>query len=214
MALGIGVVLLGLISVAVLLLVVSARLPKLVTVSDYKPLLVSEVYANNGEKIGEYFRERRIVVPYEKMPKRLIEAFLAAEDSSFFQHGGINFTAVLRAFFANIRAGRTVQGGSTITQQVAKSLLLTSERTYTRKLKEAMLAYRMESHLAKEEILYLYLNQIYLGQSAYGVAMAAQTYFRKNLDQLTLAEMAMLAGLPHAPSRYSPMHNPPRAKER
>jgi penicillin-binding protein 1A len=215
LAIILGVGLVGIIGVAIMLLVISSRLPKLVTVNDYKPLLVSEVYSNNGEKIGEFFRERRIVVPYEKFPKRIVQAFTAAEDSSFFEHGGINFTAILRAFFANMRAGRAVQGGSTITQQVAKSLLLqTSEKTYTRKIREAMLAYRMEAHLAKEEILYLYLNQIYLGQGAYGVAMAAQTYFRKSLDQLTLAEIAILAGLPQAPSRYSPIHNPMRAKER
>ncbi|HEX4926318.1 MAG TPA: PBP1A family penicillin-binding protein, partial [Bdellovibrionales bacterium] len=214
LAVVLGLVLLSVIGVTASLLVISAQLPKMVTVADYKPLLVSEVYSNNGEKIGEFFRERRIVVPYEKFPKKLVEAFLAAEDSSFFEHGGINFTAIIRAFFANMRAGRAVQGGSTITQQVAKSILQATEKTYMRKIREAIFSYRMEAHLGKEDILYLYLNQIYLGQGAYGVAMAAQTYFRKNLDQLTLAEMALLAGLPQAPSRYSPIHNPLRAKER
>jgi penicillin-binding protein 1A len=213
-AVGIGLFLLAIIAVTVTLLIISARLPKLITINDYKPLLVSEVYSQSGEKIGEFFRERRIVVPYEKVPKKIVEAFIAAEDSSFFEHGGINFTAIFRAFLVNIRAGRSVQGGSTITQQVAKSILQATEKTYTRKLREAMFAYRMEASLSKEEIIYLYLNQIYLGQGAYGVAMAGQTYFRKNLDQLTLAEIAILAGLPQAPSRYSPIHNPQRAKER
>ncbi|MGE3973686.1 MAG: penicillin-binding protein 1A [Bdellovibrionales bacterium] len=204
----------GLLIVGATLLIVSATLPSLITMNDYKPLLVSHVYSAKGEKIGEFFRERRIITPPDQIPEKLIKAFIAAEDASFFQHQGVNFVAIFRAFLANLRAGRTVQGGSTITQQVAKSLLLTPERTYTRKVKEIMLAYRMEAHLKKEEILHLYLNQIYLGQGAYGVAAAAETYFRKALKDLTVAEMAILAGLPQAPSRYTPIHNPLRAKER
>lgn len=198
----------------VALIVVSTSLPTLITIEDYKPLLVSNVYSNNGEKIGEFYRERRLVVPYEQIPPSLVKAFLAAEDSHFFEHGGINFLAILRAFAANLRAGRTVQGGSTITQQVAKSLLLSSEKTYIRKIKEVMLAYRMESHLTKDQIIYLYLNQIYFGQGAYGVAMASETYFRKQLKDLTVPEMALLAGLPQAPSRYTPVKNPTSAKDR
>src|SRR5690606_2582300 len=127
-----------------------------------------------------------------------------AEDASFYEHTGFNLVAIARAFIANMKAGRTVQGGSTITQQVAKSFFLTSERTYTRKIKEVIMAYRMETHRTKEQILYLYLNQIYLGQGAYGVAAAAETYFRKPLKDLTLAEMAIIAGLPQAPSSYTP----------
>lgn len=192
----------------------ASNLPTIITVEDYKPLVVSKVYDVNGEEIGEFFREKRIIVPYEKIPKHVVQAFLAAEDSSFFEHGGINFTAIFRAMIANIKAGRKVQGGSTITQQVAKSLLLTPEKTYTRKIKEAFLAWDMEEHLSKEEILFLYLNQIYLGQGAYGVEAAAESYFRKTVDQLTVEEAAILAGLPQAPSRYSPTRNPDRAKAR
>ncbi|RYZ83599.1 MAG: penicillin-binding protein 1A, partial [Proteobacteria bacterium] len=148
------------------------------------------------------------------LPKNLVYSFLAAEDGEFFQHKGINYQAILRATFANIRAGRSVQGGSTITQQVAKTLLLTPEKTLLRKVREALLAQQMEENLKKEEILYLYLNQIYFGQGAYGVEVASQTYYHKSVEQLTLPEMAILAGLPQAPSRYSPVTNPLRAKER
>lgn len=189
-------------------------LPQIVTVADYKPLLLAEVFDRNEKKIGEFFRERRTLVPYDKMPKRLVQSFVAAEDDQFFEHGGINYMAILRAALANLRAGQTVQGASTITQQVAKTLMLSPERTITRKIREAMLAQEMEQNLTKEEILYLYLNQIYFGQGAYGVQNAAQTYFRKEVEKLSLGEMAMLAGLPKAPSAYSPVSNPSRAKER
>ncbi|MCB0349353.1 MAG: transglycosylase domain-containing protein, partial [Bdellovibrionales bacterium] len=191
-----------------------ATLPKIITVKDYKPLLVTKVYDRHNKEIGEFFRERRVVVPFEKFPKQLTQAFIAAEDSSFYHHSGINYLAIGRAMLANLKAGRKVQGGSTITQQVAKSLLLTPEKTYTRKLKEAILSYRMEANLSKEEILYLYLNQIYLGHGSYGVELAARTYFKKSVDQLDLKECAMLAGLPQAPSRYSPVIHPKKAKER
>jgi penicillin-binding protein 1A len=193
---------------------VSSNLPKLITVKDYEPLLVSQVYDRNGKKIGEFFRERRTLVPYEKIPKELVQAFLAAEDDQFFQHNGINLQSILRATIANIRAGRSVQGGSTITQQVAKTLLLTSEKTLTRKVRDMLLALEMEKNLSKQDILYLYLNQIYFGQGAYGIEQAAQTYYRKTVSKLTLPEMAILAGLPQAPSGYSPVRNPLRAKER
>lgn len=193
---------------------VLTTLPKLITVEDYEPLLVSQVYDRNGKKIGEFFRERRVLVPYKQIPKDLVNAFLAAEDDQFFQHGGVNYLAILRATIANIKAGHSVQGGSTITQQVAKTLLLTSEKTMLRKVKDILLAQEMESHLSKEDILYLYLNQIYFGQGAYGIQLAAETYFRKPVSKLTLPEMAILAGLPKAPSAYSPVHNPTRAKER
>ncbi|MCB0406878.1 MAG: transglycosylase domain-containing protein, partial [Bdellovibrionales bacterium] len=189
-------------------------LPQIITVDDYRPLLVSEVYDRNGVKIGEFFREKRILAPYEQIPEHLVQAFISAEDSSFFEHDGLNFIAIFRAMVANIRAGRKVQGGSTITQQVARSLLLSSEKTYTRKIKEAVLARRMEDHLSKKEIMYLYLNQIYLGQGAYGVGAAAEIYFRKPVQELTVAESALLAGLPQAPSRYSPIYNPSSAKAR
>ncbi len=211
--LGLGFV--GLIVVAISVVMIQSGLPQILKVEDYKPLLVSEVYARGGEKIGEFYRENRITVPFEKIPRTFVNAFLSAEDDTFFEHGGIDYIAILRATLANLRAGRTVQGGSTITQQLAKTLLLKDpSKTLTRKVKEALLAYRMEENLTKEEILFLYLNQIYFGQGAHGVGSAAETYFRKPVDKLTIAEMAILAGLPQAPSRYSPSDHPFRAKER
>ncbi|NOY13511.1 MAG: PBP1A family penicillin-binding protein [Deltaproteobacteria bacterium] len=193
---------------------VSATLPKVETLADYHPPLITRIYADDGTIIAEYSRERRILVPFEKIPKALVQAFVAAEDASFFKHQGIDFTSILRAALKNLKAGGITQGGSTITQQVAKKLLLTSERTFSRKFKEAILAWRMEKALTKEEILYLYLNQIYLGHRAYGVEAAAENYFDKNVDQLTLAECAILAGLPQAPSRYSPYRHYRRAMKR
>ena len=148
------------------------------------------------------------------MPRQLIQAFVSAEDSNFFEHQGIDLVSILRAAVKNVLAGGIVQGGSTITQQVAKSLLLTPEKKFSRKFKEAILAWRMEQKLSKDDILYLYLNQIYLGHGAYGVEAAAENYFDKNVEDLTLAECAMLAGLPQAPSRYSPYRHLARAKER
>ncbi len=210
----VGLFLVGILSVFLIIQSVKSGLPKIVTVKDYEPLLVSSVYDRTGKKIGEFFRERRTLVDYEKIPKNLVNAFLAAEDDQFFQHKGINPQAIFRAALANMRAGRTVQGGSTITQQVAKTLMLTSEKTLTRKLRDILLALEMEKNLSKEEILFLYLNQIYFGQGAYGVEQAAQTYYRKTVADLTLPEMAILAGLPQAPSSYSPVRNPLRAKER
>lgn len=199
---------------ALYLLHLSTGLPHLVTAEDYQPRLVSEVFDSNGQKVGEFFREKRKIVAFEDIPPKLLQAFVVAEDAQFYEHQGINYLAILRAFLVNVREGRKVQGGSTITQQVARSLLLTPEKTYTRKLKEILLAYRMEAHLSKAEILYLYLNQIYLGSGAYGVVTASDIYFRKNLDELTLEEMTLLAGLPQAPSRYSPIINPKAAKNR
>ncbi|MGZ3773550.1 MAG: penicillin-binding protein 1A [Pseudobdellovibrionaceae bacterium] len=206
--------LIGVLGVYFVVKSVQSGLPKLITVKDYEPLLVSQVYDRNGKKIGEFFRERRTLVSYNKIPKNLINAFLAAEDDQFFQHKGINPQAMFRAALANLRTGHSGQGGSTITQQVAKTLLLSSEKTITRKVRDILLALEMEKNLKKEDILYLYLNQIYFGQSAYGVEQAAQTYYRKSIGQLTLSEMAILAGLPKAPSAYSPVRNPLRAKER
>jgi len=202
------------IAIVITLTTIKSGLPKILAIKDYDPLLVSQVYDRNQKKIGEFYRQRRTLVPYEKFPKYLVNAFLAAEDDQFFQHEGINYLAIVRAMIANIRAGRNVQGGSTITQQVAKTFFLSSEKTLLRKIREAMLAKQLEENLAKEEILFLYLNQIFFGNTAYGVENAAQTYFRKPVDQLTLEECAILAGLPQAPSRYSPVKNPKSAKER
>ncbi len=190
-------------------------LPEVVSLESYNPLLVSNVFDREGSKIGEFSRsERRTLVNYEDIPKIVIQAFLAAEDASFFRHRGVNFKSLTRAVVANLKAGKKVQGGSTITQQVAKTIMLTNKKTYTRKIKEILLAYRMEQSLSKSDILYLYLNQIYLGQGAYGVAKACENYFRKPLQEISLAEAALLAGLTPAPSRYTPTYEPGAAKRR
>lgn len=192
----------------------ASTLPSLSVLSDYKPWLASRVYNPDGKLIAEYADEHRILVPFEKLPKQLIHAFLAAEDQQFYEHPGINPARILSAAVANLKAGHTVQGGSTITQQVAKNFLLSPERSLARKIREAILAYRIEQTFTKDEILYLYLNQIYLGRGAYGVASAAWRYFHKRLDELTLAECAMLAGLPKAPSKYAPHLHPKLALQR
>ncbi|SDL72055.1 penicillin-binding protein 1A [Geoalkalibacter ferrihydriticus] len=193
---------------------VAGDLPRVDTLSDYRPPIITRVYSDDGAVIAEYSRERRILVPVERLPQQLVNAFVAAEDSQFFRHQGIDFISIVRAAIRNLQAGGIVQGGSTITQQVAKSMLLTPERKFSRKFKEAILAWRMEQRLSKEGILYLYLNQIYLGHAAYGVQAAAENYFNKDVQELTLAECAMLAGLPQAPSRFSPYRNFSGAKER
>ena len=189
-------------------------LPPLFNVSDYNPPLLTQVYDKKGRKVGEFYKQRRLLARYEDMPDFLIHAFISAEDGAFLSHKGINLKAILRAFIANLKAGKKVQGGSTITQQLARTLLLSSQKTYTRKIKEAVLALRMESSMTKQDILYIYLNQIYLGHGAYGVEMAARTYFRKSIKNISLPEAALLAGLPKAPSRFSPAINPDRAKSR
>ncbi|MBL7545015.1 MAG: PBP1A family penicillin-binding protein [Bdellovibrionaceae bacterium] len=193
---------------------IKSSLPQILQIKDYKPLLVSPVYDRKNKKIGEFFRERRTLVSYERIPEKVIQAFLASEDDQFFSHSGINYFAIMRAMLANMRAGRNVQGGSTITQQVAKTFFLSREKTFDRKIREAMLAYQLEDNLKKEEILYLYLNQINFGHGCYGIENASQTYFKKSVSDITVAEAAILAGLPQAPSRYSPVLNPQKAKDR
>ncbi|MBE9528035.1 MAG: PBP1A family penicillin-binding protein [Proteobacteria bacterium] len=189
-------------------------LPSLVRITDYQPNLVTKAYSSEGEVIGEFYIERRVVVPLTTMPKYLIDAFLAAEDSGFYEHEGVSYISIARAFYKNVKAGRIVQGGSTITQQVARSFFLSSEKKISRKIREVIMAYRIERELNKDEILNLYLNQIYLGNGAYGVQAAAETYFGKDVEGLTISEAALLAGLPKAPSKYSPYTNLERAKER
>jgi penicillin-binding protein 1A len=192
----------------------SRNLPQISNLTQYHPPIISSVYSDDGHKIAEFFEERRIIRPLEEIPPALINAFIAAEDSRFYKHKGIDFYSITRAFFKNLEAGTIVQGGSTITQQVTKSFLLTPQKTYTRKIKEAILAYRIDKAFNKKEILYLYLNQIYLGHGAYGVEAAAENYFGKSVTELNLAECAILAGLPQAPSKYSPFRHPERAKQR
>ena len=195
-------------------LYLSDDLPKITSLTDYSPSIITTVYSDDNRKIAEFYKERRIVVPLSEIPLQLQQAFVAAEDARFYKHQGIDFLSIIRAFIKNIEAGTIVQGGSTITQQVTKSFLLTPERSYERKIKEAILAYRIDKAFTKAEILYLYLNQIYLGHGAYGVEAAAENYFGKSVSELNLAECAILAGLPQAPSRYSPFRHPERAKQR
>ena len=209
-----GVTGIAFLALAVYFCYLLATLPKVDRLADYKPPIVSQVFGDDGSLVGEFYLERRTVVPVEKIPKKLIHAFVAAEDANFYQHSGIDYLGIVRAAFKNLISLSKKEGASTITQQVAKSMLLTPEKKYSRKLKEAILAYRMEKTLTKDEILYIYLNQIYLGSGAYGVQLAAETYFGKDVDQLNLAEMAMLAGLPKAPTLYSPIKHLDRAKQR
>jgi penicillin-binding protein 1A len=189
-------------------------LPQISSLKDYRPSIITTIYSDDNRKIAEFFKERRIVVPLKEMPQTLIHAFVAAEDARFYKHEGIDFFSVVRAFLKNIEAGTIIQGGSTITQQVAKSFFLSAEKSYSRKIREAFLAYRIDKAFSKEEILFLYLNQIYLGHGAYGVGAAAENYFGKSVNEMNLAESALLAGLPQAPSRYSPFVHPEQAKQR
>jgi penicillin-binding protein 1A len=214
LAVGIGLIFVAIAAGAIFVISLSSSLPQMIKIADYKPLLVSDVYARGGEKLGEFYNENRTVVPYAKIPKHLVQAFVAAEDDTFFRHGGIDYFSILRAFLINLKAGHKRQGASTITQQVSRSLLLNPEKSYIRKIREILLAYKMEEHLSKEEILFLYLNQIYFGEGAYGISSASERYFRKPVEKLTLAESAILAGLPQAPSAYSPVDHPAKAKDR
>ena len=196
-----------------LYLLIQNTIPPLPELVQYTPPLTTRVFSQTGTLIGEFAIERRDVVPSQKVPRGLVAAFIASEDDNFFNHGGIDPVGIVRAALKNLRAGRITQGGSTITQQVAKSLI-GREKTFTRKFKEAILATRLEQKYSKEEILFFYLNQIYLGHGSYGVQAAARNYFRKNVWDLTLPEMATIAGLPQAPSDYDPVDRPKAALDR
>ena len=196
---------------------VSSELPDYEVLAKYEPPVMTRIHANDGSLIAEFSRERRIYVPITAIPKCVTEAFISAEDKNFYQHGGLDIQGILRAVVTNLSAmqsGRRVVGASTITQQVAKNFLLGNEQTMERKLKEAILAIRIERAFTKEQILELYLNEIYLGVGSYGVAAAAQTYWDKSLPELTLADCAYLATLPKAPSNYDPFRYPDRAVAR
>lgn len=192
----------------------SLHIPDLSSVERYQPPATTVILDDKGRVVDRLFRENRFVIPLGRMPDYLVDAFVAAEDARFYQHGGIDVWSTLRALINNFREGAKSQGGSTITQQVTRALLLSPEKTYIRKFKEAVLAYRIDRLLSKNDILYIYLNQIYLGEGAYGVEAAAQVYFGKHAAQLNLAEASLLAGLPQAPSRYSPFKNYRLAKHR
>lgn len=199
---------------ALMLYWASRDLPSISRIADYNPPQATTVLARNGEILGTFFHEKRYLVTLDEMGEYIPMAFLAAEDDGFYEHMGVDPVAILRAAINNFRRGRAGEGGSTITQQLVKQLLLTSERSYTRKMKEAILAYKIEKDLPKKDILAIYLNQIYLGEHAYGVEAAARTYFGKHAPDLTLAESAVIAGLPKAPSRYNPFRAPEAARER
>ena len=189
-------------------------LPTLEILTDYRPKVPLRVYSADGKLIGEFGEERRAVVSIQQVPKAMVDAILAAEDERYYQHKGVDYIGLARAAVANFTLIGPRQGASTITMQVARNFFLSREKTLTRKFNEMLLAFKIESSLSKSQILELYINQIYLGQRAYGFASAAHIYYGKNLDQLTLAETAMLAGLPKAPSSFNPVANPARAKLR
>ncbi|WP_037587376.1 penicillin-binding protein 1A [Stenoxybacter acetivorans] len=209
--LGLGLFAVGLLAIAVL--AVYPKLPSLEAVTHYQPKMPLMVYSADGKLLGQFGEERRAFTKIADFPQTLKDAVLAAEDKRFYEHGGVDLMGIARAFVSNLTGG-TQSGASTITQQVARNFYLTNERTYTRKFNEALLAYKMEQSLTKDQILELYFNQIYLGQRAHGFAAAAQTYFNKPVKELDLAQAAMLAGLPKAPSVFNPIVNPQRAKLR
>lgn len=190
------------------------KLPALEVLTDYRPKIPLRVYTADGVQIGEFGEERRDFVPIAQVPLLMRQAILAAEDERFYSHNGIDYIGVARAALSNLASGHAQSGASTITMQVARNFFLSSEKTFTRKFNEALLSFKIEHSLSKDQILELYLNQIYLGQRAHGFSAAAQTYFAKPLGGLSIAEMAMLAGLPKAPSSFNPVVNPSRAKLR
>ena len=209
--LGLGLV--GALLGAFVLALLWPTLPSLEALTDYQPKIPLRVVSADGDLLGEFGEERRAVIGIREVPDVMKHAILAAEDERFYSHGGVDYLSVIRAALANLSSG-TQQGAGTITMQVARNFFLTREKTITRKMREALLAWKIEASLTKDEILELYVNQIFLGQRAYGFAAASQIYFGKPLKDITIAEAAMLAGLPKAPSAYNPVNNPRRAKTR
>jgi len=204
----------GLLGAGAFALVLLDDLPHFDQLVDWEPKESTKVYSADGELIAEFFEERRTAIPPAEIPESLKRAILAAEDSHFYQHEGLDYLGIARTLFKNLSSGRIRGGASTITQQVVKTFLLTPEKTYTRKLKEAILARRLEQNLSKDEILYLYLTQINFGHGRYGVEEATRFYFGKGAKDLTLAESSLLAGIPQSPTRLSPLRHPERAKKR
>ncbi|MCY4514551.1 MAG: transglycosylase domain-containing protein, partial [Candidatus Tectomicrobia bacterium] len=189
-------------------------LPDVSALQDYQPSLVTEVYDRHEELIAEFFVEKRRLVHLSEIPAHVRNATIAAEDSRFYSHGGVDYIGIGRAVWVNLRAGTTREGASTITQQVARNLFLTRERTLRRKIREAILAHRIEQQYDKDSILQIYLNQIFYGHNTYGIEAAAQLYCGKSIADLSLADGAMIAGLPPAPNTYSPLRNPERSIQR
>ena len=213
----VGAALAGIVSilliVAIAMAVAFPNLPDISDLSDYRPKLPLRVFSAEGVLIGEFGEERRSLTPIREIPKVMIDAVLAIEDARFFQHGGVDYKGVLRAALANLGQLKS-QGASTITMQVARNVYLSTEKTYTRKIYEVLLTFKLEHLLTKNQILEIYMNQIFLGNRAYGFAAASEAYFGKRLKDLSIAEAAMLAGLPKAPSAYNPIRNPKRARSR
>ncbi len=192
----------------------SFDLPKIKSLNDYQPPIPSKILAADGTILAEIGKEKRVIVRTQDVPKKIIDSFLAAEDDNFYQHKGVDYVGVMRAMWANLKAGKVVQGGSTITQQLAKSLLLSRERSFARKTKDFLLAQKIEEQFSKDDILFLYLNQIYLGGGYYGVKEGFKGYYGKELEETSIAESALIAGLLVAPTKYSPYVNPLFAKRR
>ena len=209
-----GLILIGALMLGFAVMITLPTLPSLEVLTDYRPKIPLRVYTADGVLMGEFGEERRAVIKIGEVPEQLKQAILAAEDDRFYQHGGVDYAGVLRAAYSNFTSGGARQGASTITMQVARNFFLSKEKTFTRKFSETLLAFKIEHSLTKDEILELYINQIYLGQRSYGFASASQVYFGKPLSDINLAEAAMLAGLPKAPSNYNPIVNPKRAKTR
>src|SRR3954467_14123739 len=208
----ISLVLVGMGVAALTVVLLWPSLPGLDVLTDYRPKVPLRIYSAEGEQIGEFGEEKRAVVKIQEVPQVMKAAILAAEDDRFYQHGGVDYMGVARAALANLQGRR--EGASTITMQVARTFFLTREKTLARKLSEVLLSFKIEANLTKDQILELYINQIFLGQRAYGFASAANVYFGKSLAELSPAEAAMLAGLPQAPSRQNPFVNVKRAQER
>src|ERR1700677_2071082 len=210
----IGVVTTGVLVAVFALELARPNLPSLDVITDYQPKVPLRIYTADHVLIGEFGEERRNLVRFQDIPDQMKKAVLAIEDYRFYEHGGVDFVGILRAGTTDLLHGGASQGASTITMQVARNFFLSSEKTYTRKIYEMLLAYKIERALTKDQILELYMNQIYLGDRADGFASAARVYFGKDLKDVTLAEAAMLAGLPNAPSAYNPLVHPKRAKVR
>ena len=218
LSLGLTLSLLGAAAVVGVIFYFSQDLPDYGKLGDYKPAMMTRIYADNGQLIGEYAKEKRIFLPLHRIPLKVRQAFIAAEDKNFYHHQGIDFMGLVRAMVNNVRQvgaeNKNLAGGSTITQQVVKNFLLTREKSFSRKAKEAILSFRITNTFSKDQILELYLNQIYLGLGAHGVAVSAQRYFDKSLEELSTEEAALLAAMPKAPSLYDPRFYKDRALER
>ncbi|HIF03247.1 MAG TPA: PBP1A family penicillin-binding protein [Nitrospinaceae bacterium] len=210
----ITILLIGFIGILAIYYTFTDELPDVRALKSFEPSTVTLMYSDQDQLIAELYLEKRILVPLNKIPIQLKQAALAVEDANFYRHMGIDLKAIFRAFLTNLKAGRVVEGGSTITQQLSKTLFLSRERSLVRKIKEAILSVRMELIFTKDEILEMYLNQIYYGHGSYGVEAAARTYFGKNVKNLSLDEVALIAGLPKSPNNYSPYRNPKRARSR